>query len=385
MSLYSLDEAVADALASPLVFIGKGGWPGLFKVLSCAYRNDRVIVVDTYCTERERKSFEVRIFSPTRGLVSIYAEAKVPISTLARQDYLTFSSTTFPPAALPLPLSLSYEELVGYAEAHGRLRLRICSGGMQGARPLGCEKQLAAYEPDFVARNAPFLKEPPDRWYQLVRHLVAERKRNGAVITSWNRQAWGEAYASANDILLYEYHLKHVGNAEGFFAPVIPTPDSGLLLVGTQSGRGTPVAVRLGPAGQPVWERTLRRPGFKEFEGGSAVQTPDGGFVVFTLAYLDPRFGAAARLTKLGSDGKVRWDWVGQRSGDRSAPHAQTLQLLPQGTFLLKGHVYVGKDPTHVSKGELRGWTGEVDASGRLLRDELGEPDPYKAKKPDGK
>jgi hypothetical protein len=374
-TLYALDEAVADALSGPLVFIGKGGWPGLFKRLSCAYRNDRVIVVDTYCTEREGNSFELKVYSPTRGLVAIYAEAKAPISTLKRSEYLTFTSTTFPPPAptiLPMTLGMSYEALIAYVNAHTRLGLRICSGGMTGQRPLGCQKALAAYEPEFVSRNAPFLSEPGDSWQRLVRQLVAQRKRNGAVITDWNRLAWGEAHAYTQEIRLYEYHLKHYGNADGIFAPVIATPSSGLLLVGTKAGE--PIVIRLGAAGQVLWQRSLRRQGFQEFEGGSAVATSDGGFVIFVLAYVNSKEGAATRLVKLNSDGKVQWDWISRRGDRTKPPFAEVLQQTPRGTFLMTGHVYVladhQKDSAH--NRELHVWTGEVDATGKLLRDEIG-------------
>ena len=48
----------------------------------------------------------------------------------------------------------------------------VCTDG----RPLGgCLGALAPYLSDFEARNAPFLREPPSTWYELVRRLVASR------------------------------------------------------------------------------------------------------------------------------------------------------------------------------------------------------------------
>src|SRR3954465_11720024 len=60
--IYALDEALNDALSGPLTHIGTGPWTGNARVHACAYRNERVIVVNVYCTLKEVKAFRVDVF-----------------------------------------------------------------------------------------------------------------------------------------------------------------------------------------------------------------------------------------------------------------------------------------------------------------------------------
>ena len=83
------------------------------------YRNDRVFVVNAYCTLKEPNAFRLDVYSPTRGVVSIYAEAKVPISTVRRREYFSFNAETQPPprpktGVPPLALTMSFAALQRY-------------------------------------------------------------------------------------------------------------------------------------------------------------------------------------------------------------------------------------------------------------------------------
>ena len=114
--LYPLDEALKDALSGPWKHLGTGRWHGNFSVPACAYRNDRVFLVNVYCTRKELQAFRIDVYSPTRGWVSIYAEAKVPVSTVRRRDYFSFNAAAQPPprpqAGLPpLALTMLFPEL----------------------------------------------------------------------------------------------------------------------------------------------------------------------------------------------------------------------------------------------------------------------------------
>ena len=95
--LYPLEEALKDALSSPWKHLGTGPWHGNYRAHACAYRNDRVIVVNVYCTLKEPEAFRLDVYSPTRGWVRIYAEAKVPVSTVRRRDYFSFTAEAQPP------------------------------------------------------------------------------------------------------------------------------------------------------------------------------------------------------------------------------------------------------------------------------------------------
>jgi hypothetical protein len=175
--IYSLEEAVADALSGPWTHVGTGPWTGNHRVQACAYRNERVLVVDVYCTIKEVKAFRVDVFSPSRGRVRIYAEARAPISTLTRRDYFTFTAESEPPpgrrAALPpLDLAMSFQQLLDYDGRRYRAFLPSCYGGVEIDRRLGgCLRGLTPHASAWAAANRGFLRDPPDGWYRLVRAL----------------------------------------------------------------------------------------------------------------------------------------------------------------------------------------------------------------------
>jgi len=182
--LYPLDEALADALATPLVHVGTGEWFGLFKVNSCVYRNDRVFVVNLYCGPKEMSSFGLVVLSPTRGRVYLYAEATAPISTLVRADYFTFKGETEIAQAddeLPaLELGFTYAQLRVWDEQRYRHYLPGCFGGEDHHRPQGgCLAALADHAKAWAARNTPFLDAPPPAWYRIVRDLRTRARTEG--------------------------------------------------------------------------------------------------------------------------------------------------------------------------------------------------------------
>jgi len=182
--LYPLDEAVADALATPLTYVDTGPWFGIFRIAACMYRNDRVLVVDVYCTSKEMSSFRVDVFSPTRGRVTIYAEAKAPISTLARADYFTFKAEVEPAANLPpLRLDMPLARLRAADETRYHRTGPACWGGIEivypATRPSGrCRGDLEAKGAAWNDRNLPFLTEPNEAWYRLVKELRARAVRD---------------------------------------------------------------------------------------------------------------------------------------------------------------------------------------------------------------
>lgn len=188
--------------------------------------------------------------------------------------------------------------------------------------------------------------------------------------------ALARKYAADAHVELYRYHLAFIGNDDDFFAPILILEDGGALVVGTTSslpegarfeaGNSTPVAARLDPSGKLLWQTPMKAKGYRDYEGGSAVRTADGGFVVFVLSYVNPAHGAATRLVKLSAKGKVLWDCRFPGNGGPHTPFADRLRRTERGTFLLEGHVYLDKTET------AHAWTGEVSADGRILRDEDG-------------
>lgn len=169
--LYGLDEALADAFSSPWTFVGTGEWFGMFRVNACVYRNERVVIVNKYCTLKEKPAAGVVIMHPTRGRVFIYAEGDKPISTTRRDAWFTFKAESNQPTDPPLKIDASYAELRVWDEKRYYLNAPGCFGGVELKKPQdGCYKLDAATQ-DWGAKNAAFLREPPEAWYRIVREM----------------------------------------------------------------------------------------------------------------------------------------------------------------------------------------------------------------------
>jgi hypothetical protein len=183
--VYGLDEALRDAFSGPWTYVGTGPWTGNQRVKACAYRNERVLVVNVYCTIKEPRAFRVDVFSPARGRVRIYAEGKSPVSTVSRRDYFTFTAESEPPpgprAGLPpVTLAMSFPELLDYDGRRYRAFLPSCFGGVEiGRRQGGCLRGLAGRASDWTSANRAFLDDPPEDWYRMVRELRALAVQHG--------------------------------------------------------------------------------------------------------------------------------------------------------------------------------------------------------------
>jgi hypothetical protein len=142
-------------------------------------------LVNVYCTIKEAKAFQIDVYSPTRGWVRIYAEAKVPVSTVRRRDYFSFNAETQPPprpeAGLPpLALTMSFAKLQRYDQRRYERFLPACYGGVEIHRPQGgCLGELVPRAAKWAERNRPFLEQPPDDWYHIVRELRALAGKHG--------------------------------------------------------------------------------------------------------------------------------------------------------------------------------------------------------------
>jgi hypothetical protein len=182
VALYALDDALDDALSGTWQHVGTGNWYGIDERISaCAYRNDRVLVVNVYCSTKELNGFRVDILSPTKGRVSLYAEADTPISTLARGKYVTFlGESQQADPALPAIASVSFAALRAYEEKRVGRGIPLCSGGIELGAPLsGCTGKLDSHEAAWAKRNNPFLANPNAAWYRIVKELRARARKDG--------------------------------------------------------------------------------------------------------------------------------------------------------------------------------------------------------------
>lgn len=182
---YSAQGALRDVLSGELQYIGTGKWPGVERLRACAFRNQRVVVVNAYCSLSEQPAFRVEVYSPQRGRVRIYAETRGVVSARLRRDYFTFMvEGSLPPTAaarLPkLSLDMRYEELRRYEQQRYDAFLPSCYGGEQHEQLVGgCLGALASRQGEWAAENRAFLDQANDDWYQVVRKLRALATRYG--------------------------------------------------------------------------------------------------------------------------------------------------------------------------------------------------------------
>jgi hypothetical protein len=183
--LYAADEAVRDALASPLEYVGTGPWPGVDRMHACVFRNPRVLLVNAYCSPKETNALRIDVYSPTRGRVRIYAESRGAISARSRQDYFTFTAESEPPAGpqarLPqLATSMSYAALRDYEQQRYAAYLPACFGGTEFYRGReGCLGPLGPRKAEWSSQNRAFLEHANHDWYRLVGELRTLATRYG--------------------------------------------------------------------------------------------------------------------------------------------------------------------------------------------------------------
>jgi hypothetical protein len=171
--LYALDEALADALSGKWTFVGTGEWFGMFRINACVYRNERVYIVNVYCTRREMRSFGVVILSPTRGRVKIYAEgAKVPTASKVA-DWSTFKAESTLPTDEPAHMDFTYAELRAWDERRYYKHSAGCWLGTEINRPHhGCLK-VPEREAEWTARNKDFFSDSNAHWFRMIKEIRA--------------------------------------------------------------------------------------------------------------------------------------------------------------------------------------------------------------------
>jgi hypothetical protein len=368
-------EAVADARSGPLELVGVGAWPGLFRRLTCVYRNGRVFVVDERCSEpREPSALTVLVLSPTRGRATIFADAGAPIGRARRPGYKSFGAASTAPRPPPASLAgaASYEDVVAYETTAPAEVRATCSAGTQ--RPGGsCSRGAPVSAAEYAASVGPFLASPPDGWFELVGELVKLRVRAHASIRPAalplpRLVAWGASWARDLDVTVDEGNLKRVGNPFGRTASMALTSDGGVLIAGTttRGGAAVPGVVRADSSGARRWLKAFPERGFLTHEIASVAALPDGALVL-SPGYPDPGWKPTARLLRLDANGNVRWQWLGRGKDRHAIPQVVTAQPTPKGTVLLRGYVQLLAD------GDVHAWTAELDGKGKTLREEVGE------------
>lgn len=171
-------------------------------------------------------------------------------------------------------------------------------------------------------------------------------------------------YCEKNQLGLYVYYNRYAGNNEGIFAPIIATPDGGALLVATAGGDREAVVIRFDSARKILWKRSFRKAGKPAMEGRGAVALSDGGFYLDLGPYANPATANQIWLLKLDGNGNTVWELLFRGLGNDNNPVADRMQLGPDNSILIFGHIYPTLADIRAEKS--RGWTAEVTASGKL-------------------
>ena len=292
-------------------------------------------------------------------------QKKAAVSTLSRADYEVFAASGAGAWAGPpqLTLGMSYDEVTAYEEQRSQRQIECPS---HGPMPPKCVRTFSLDAFEFANRD--FFASPPDAWYQFERTLVGARHANYAAVdvttlTPNQLAAWGAAIAFKHDIDVAENAMPFVGH-DGRFAPVVAVAD-GMAYVGARRAAAVVVA-RADRTGATKWESVLTEPGIiEESDTTSLVATLDG-FVVHAMGYIDPRLKPRHRLTKIDVHGKVKWKWHPPDHGPIAIPQFFRAGLTPRGMIVIDGYVQTVHD------GPVLGWTAEVSADGKMLREEVG-------------
>ena len=171
--LYPPADAIADALSGPLITVpGDTGFGPNEKLPDCFYRNDRVFVINRYCSKREIHTTGVQILHPERGIVEFYAEARAPISSITRADYEQWRIEVRDP--LPgLRVDQPLAEVHKWKSRRMREAQQVCwtGFGSPGGVPTGCHYKTPELEQAWMDSHDALLKAAPPGWYELVREL----------------------------------------------------------------------------------------------------------------------------------------------------------------------------------------------------------------------
>ncbi|HYH97341.1 hypothetical protein [Hyalangium sp.] len=253
--LYPPAEAIADALSGPLVpMVGDTGFGPNERLPDCFYRNDRVIVINRYCSKREINTTGIQIMHPERGVLYFYAEARAPISSITREDYEQWRIEVRDP--LPgLRVDSALAEVLQWMHRRTREAQQVCwtGFGSSGGVPTGCHYKTPEIKQAWMDAHNALLKSPPPGWYELVREMRGLIGKKPPPVKAPPAADTAGPGAARIVVRVFEYftHRPVVGARVLFREPdgagerVGVTDASGRVAVQTPSTRFEPVKVEL--------------------------------------------------------------------------------------------------------------------------------------------
>jgi hypothetical protein len=107
--------------------------------------------------------------------VTLYAEAREPVSPIDRSKYIQWKLDSEDPAPGPR-LDVSYDQVTAWDADRYAKDLPGCWADQGGAR---CRKKAAEVERAWKEPVQPWLQGPPPGWYQVVRELRRRAAKDG--------------------------------------------------------------------------------------------------------------------------------------------------------------------------------------------------------------
>jgi hypothetical protein len=172
--LYTPQEAVKDALSSPLRF--KDSYIPNFSesgLRSAIFQNDKVLVSVDYCVPGPIQAASIRIHSrdQSRGNVKIYAET-TPGTDVSKAKRSTYFDVTWSNGARPNGEGFMYDGDGASYKAYVEVEARKMNGCVSGkTSPVFCMPGFEDQKTEWGKAGHAFWVNPGSNWYRLLRNL----------------------------------------------------------------------------------------------------------------------------------------------------------------------------------------------------------------------
>lgn len=166
-TIYTPAEAIADANADPLVFMGKGLLYGSISIESCVFKNSRAYVIHRYCTKPEVGAGDMTVYSFARKqMIKIHAESsrnQTPISETDPKDYTPeYWYVDFSILPQDFSSTMTFTQFLAFFEKHNKTYPPTC---FVSSRFSQCEQGLKDYE-SWLPIAGEFRQNPPRQWVE---------------------------------------------------------------------------------------------------------------------------------------------------------------------------------------------------------------------------
>ena len=382
--VYTVTEALDDVLSGPLEFVGHFASPGLFQVLACAYRNDKVLVIDERCLPDARGRMTLHIYAPDVGRLVLWGRTAdgAPLQSMSPSSYESFGVASYPPAPVgvepAIRIGMSAVEMREHQEAMRTLGSERRRQGIpqepacwhSSDQAPQCDRPNGS---DFAASAASFVASPPSAWAQLLETMMNARRVARPVDASSPERLREIApvYGRVHSCDVLE-RIENIGNTEGLFAPILSTGRNELMMVCAARRGGREVARVVRTSGREiVWSQIFEGPRGHACQARGLVEITPGEYALYSECGTrtdQARGHEHPRLTRFARDGSIRWTWVGG-----AGEHAyESAQRLGDGSFVLRGHL----NPQ--DRSDAIAWRVRIGATGELLEREAGGPYVYR-------